>query len=59
MVTVPLILILGAALFFAFRIGYVTGLVGVIAVLFGFLLAGTSAAPTIDHVLDSIKNLGH
>ena len=59
MITVPLILILGAALFFAFRIGYVTGLVGVIAVLFGFMLANTSAAPTINHVIDSLKNIGH
>lgn len=59
MITVPLILILGAALFFAFRIGYLTGLVGVIAVLFGFMLANTSAAPTINHVIDSLKNIGH
>ena len=56
MVTVPLIGILAAVVFFAVRSGYTTFLVAAIVALFGFLLADSSFAPTINHMLSSIRH---
>ena len=51
MVTVPLIGIVAVVVFFAVRSGYTTGLVALIVALFGFLLADSSFAPTINNML--------
>ncbi|GAA2035405.1 hypothetical protein GCM10009839_40130 [Catenulispora yoronensis] len=56
MVTVPLIGILAAVVFFAVRSGYTTVLVALVVALFGFLLADSSFAPTINHMLASIRH---
>ena len=55
MISIPLVGLFGVMLFFAMRTGYVGAIVAVIAVVFGFLLADTSAAPTINHVLNTVK----
>lgn len=55
MISIPLVGLFGVMLFFAMRTGYVGAIVAVIAVVFGFLLGGTSAAPTINHVLNTVK----
>jgi len=56
MVTVPLIGILAAVVFFAVRSGYTTFLVAAVVALFGFLLADSSFAPTINHLLATIRH---
>lgn len=53
-ISIPLILLAGIALFVCVRLGSATGVAVCIAVLFGFLLAGTSAAPAISHLIHSI-----
>jgi len=56
MVTVPLIGIVAVVAFFAVRSGYTTFWVAAIVALLGFLLAGSSFAPTINHMLATIRH---
>ncbi|MBS2534151.1 hypothetical protein KGQ20_15365 [Catenulispora sp. NF23] len=55
-ISIPLILLAGIALFICVRLGSATGIAVCVAVLFGFLLADTSAAPAISHLIHSFSH---
>jgi hypothetical protein len=56
MISISLVLLLGAAVFVAWRYTGLRPWHAVICVLFGFYLAQTTAAPEMQHLITSIVN---
>jgi len=53
-VTIPVVAIVGFLVFIAYRYTGLRAWHALVSLLFGFLLAATSAAPQINHVLAAI-----
>jgi hypothetical protein len=53
-VTLPLVVILGAAVFVAYRYMRLRAWQAILCLLCGFLLAATAAAPAIQHLLSAV-----
>ena len=53
-VTIPIVAIIGLVVFIAYRYMGLRVWHALVCLLFGFLLAATSAAPQINHVLAAI-----
>ena len=53
-VSIPLVVVLGAAVFVAYRYMHLKVWQAILCLLFGFLLAATTAAPTIRGALVAI-----
>jgi hypothetical protein len=53
-VSIPLVLVLGVAVFVAYRYMHLKVWQAILCLLFGFLLAATTAAPDIRGVLTTI-----
>jgi hypothetical protein len=56
-VTIPIVAIVGLIVFIAYRYMGLRVWHALVCLLFGFLLAATSAAPQINHVLAAIVEL--
>lgn len=55
-VSLSLVLIAGIVLYFMWRAGSVTTFAAIVAITFGFLLAGSSYAPALNQFIDDIRN---
>lgn len=58
-ITISAVLLFGVLLAAAMKFGGLRLTFAVVAVLFGFYLASSSAAPTVNHVLTSVSNFLH
>lgn len=58
-VTIPVVAIAGLAVFIAYRYMGLRAWHAIVCLIFGFLLAATSAAPQINHVLAAIIQWFH
>lgn len=56
-ISLPLIFILGALLVLAMRFGRLNPIHAFIAVIFGFLLASTTAAPEVNRILNTVLSV--
>jgi uncharacterized membrane protein len=56
-VSIPLVLIVGAVVFAAWRYMGLKAWQAVVCLLFGFLLAATAAAPSIQHLVTGLVQL--
>ncbi|WP_153812134.1 hypothetical protein [Streptomyces sp. SUK 48] len=53
-ITVPVLLLLGIAILLLVRSGKLSAGAGLVAAVFGFLLADTGAAPAIHHLVSDL-----
>lgn len=58
-VTIPVVAILGLTIFIAYRFTGLRAWHALVSLLFGFLLAATSAAPQINRVLAAVVEWFH
>jgi hypothetical protein len=56
-ITISLVLLLGAAVFIAWRFTGLRAWHAVLCITFGFCLAQTSAAPAVQHLISSLINV--